>query len=318
MAVIKGTKNADKLSGKDYIIENFIYGLKGNDELNGGYEADNFIWGGIGNDTLQGGGLRDILRGGAGDDLLIAYSSSDARLYGGLGNDDLIANGRGAFLDGGPGADRMRGSSGCDTYVVDNIHDVVDDRYEYDGDTVQSWINYTLGSNIDDLILLGGKRLSGTGNKIDNVIVGNSGANTLVGLAGDDRLTGGDGRDVLTGGVGADILKGGAGADRFDFNSLREAKYDPSIYWVYQGDVVYFSHADQDKIDLSDIDADTSLSGEQDFAWVNQDQLSADFTGEAGQLRLGKRILQGDVDGDGKADFGIKIMGDLTPADVIL
>jgi hypothetical protein len=44
----------------------------------------------------------------------------------------------------------------------------------------------------------------GTGNPLNNVIIGNSGANTLRGEAGDDILDGGPGNDTMVGGAGDD------------------------------------------------------------------------------------------------------------------
>jgi Ca2+-binding RTX toxin-like protein len=46
---------------------------------------------------------------------------------------------------------------------------------------VQSSATYTLSNNVENLILTGSSNISGTGNALDNVIVGNSGNNTLTG-----------------------------------------------------------------------------------------------------------------------------------------
>src|SRR5207245_1322880 len=70
--------------------------------------------------------------------------------------------------------------------------------------TVFSSINYTLSSNVENLILAGSSGLSGTGNALDNVIIGNSGNNVLTGGAGNDTLDGGAGADTLVGGAGDD------------------------------------------------------------------------------------------------------------------
>ncbi len=59
----------------------------------------------------------------------------------------------------------------------------------------------------------------GTGNGLDNRIIGNSIGNTLSGMGGDDVLEGRDGNDVLNGGAGFDFLTGGAGNDRFLFDA---------------------------------------------------------------------------------------------------
>jgi len=82
-------------------------------------------------------------------------------------------------------------------------------------DLVQASINYTLGSNVENLTLTGTGNLSGTGNALANVITGNAGNNVLSGLAGNDTLVGGLGNDTLDGGVGADTMLGGAGNDTY-------------------------------------------------------------------------------------------------------
>ena len=46
--------------------------------------------------------------------------------------------------------------------------------------------------------------------------------------------------------------------------------------------------------------------------------LDAEFTKEDGQLRFDNGILMGDVNGDGRADFHIKVQGSLGAADVLL
>ncbi|MEQ1771755.1 MAG: DUF4214 domain-containing protein, partial [Devosia sp.] len=55
--------------------------------------------------------------------------------------------------------------------------------------------------------------LNGSGNTLNNVVVGNAGDNNLYGLDGNDLLQGGIGSDILDGGSGDDFLIGGAGQD---------------------------------------------------------------------------------------------------------
>jgi hypothetical protein len=66
-----------------------------------------------------------------------------------------------------------------------------------------------------------------------------------------------------------------------------------------------FSHAQGDRIDLSAIDANTTVVGDQAFSFIG----TGPFTHQAGDLRLivqgGNGIVAGDVDGNGAADFHI-------------
>ena len=68
-----------------------------------------------------------------------------------------------------------------------------------------------------------------------------------------------------------------------------------------------FSAADGDRIDLLAIDANANVTGNQAFAIVLRG-----FTGNAGELLIvptgaaaGEYSVQGDVDGDGLADFSL-------------
>jgi Ca2+-binding RTX toxin-like protein len=172
------------------------------------------ILGGSGNDSLIGTDEFDFIRGLAGDDTLGGQGGNDT-LEGGLGND---------YLNGGDGNDQLLGGSGNDIYVVDNIGDSVSELSVIitEFDTVQSSVTYSLGSNLERLTLLGTTSINGTGNDLNNLLIGNTaanslggglGADTIIGGAGNDNLSGGDGNDYLYGQVGDDTLAGGNGAD---------------------------------------------------------------------------------------------------------
>jgi Ca2+-binding RTX toxin-like protein len=89
-------------------------------------------------------------------------------------------------LDGGTGADTMAGGAGDDTYIVDDAGDVVVENPDEGTDTVQSFITYTLGANVENLTLTGSGAINGTGNSLDNILTGNSAANVLAGGTGND------------------------------------------------------------------------------------------------------------------------------------
>jgi len=157
---------------------------------------------------------------------ILTGNVTDNDLYGGGGNDTLFGGRSDDRLDGGTGADRMEGGSGDDTYVVDNVGDLVieasngysvtDDDWQGLADKVEASISYTLPVFIEDLELTGSANLSGTGNSLDNEITGNDGANVLHGLAGDDELDGGSGADQMFGGTGDDVYKVDHSGDRAD------------------------------------------------------------------------------------------------------
>ncbi|MBW4637339.1 MAG: hypothetical protein KME05_03725 [Gloeocapsa sp. UFS-A4-WI-NPMV-4B04] len=153
------------------------------------------------NDTLNGTAQSDFIEGLTGNDTLFGFGADDV-------------------LDGGVGRDRMEGGAGNDTYIVDNALDIVTEKFgEGLTDTVQSSVQYTLGNNLDDLILLDnpntglGTAINGTGNALANLIDGNSGNNVIRGEGGDDDLLGNGGDDTLIGGAGNDVLNDSAGLD---------------------------------------------------------------------------------------------------------
>lgn len=112
------------------------------------------------------------------------------RLYGNTGNNRL---------DGGKGSDVMHGGRGDDTYVVDDGADQVVELAEQGVDTVRSSVSFTLGTHLENLILVGDEAISGTGNRAENQLVGNAGNNRLDGAQGADRMEGlgGDDRYVV-------------------------------------------------------------------------------------------------------------------------
>jgi Ca2+-binding RTX toxin-like protein len=134
---------------------------------------------------------------------------------------------------------------------------------------------------------------------------GGGGNDTLIGGAGNDTLEGGEGNDILIGGAGADILFGGNGADNFVFKSVADSRpgMEDTIVDLKFPDVSQQSH-----IDLSAIDANTHVAGDQAFTYI----AGAAFNHTAGELRFSDHLLQGDVNGDGTADFQVRI-NDITP-----
>jgi Ca2+-binding RTX toxin-like protein len=96
-------------------------------------------------------------------------------------------------MSGGSGADVLIGGAGNDTYVVDNIADVVTELAGEGTDLVQSSVAYVLSANVENLTLTGSSAINGTGNSMDNVLTGNSGVNSLSGGLGNDTYVVGTG-----------------------------------------------------------------------------------------------------------------------------
>ncbi len=75
-----------------------------------------------------------------------------------------------------------------------------------------------MNDNVENLALTGSAAINGTGNALNNILIGNGNENRLFGLGGNGTLTGGASNDLLDGGVGNDILTSGTGADTFVLN----------------------------------------------------------------------------------------------------
>jgi Ca2+-binding RTX toxin-like protein len=129
----------------------------------------------------------------------ITESSGNDKLIGTAGDNKFIGLAGNDEINGMAGADIMKGGSGNDTYFVDNIGDVVTELSALltEIDKVNSSITYTLKPNVENLTLTGTDVINGSGNSLDNVLVGNSAANTLNGGLGNDTLAGGNGADVF-------------------------------------------------------------------------------------------------------------------------
>jgi Ca2+-binding RTX toxin-like protein len=269
---------ADKITLSDY--DDYMSGFSGNDTVNGGN----------GNDTIEGGNNNDKLYGGDGNDILNGDAGND-RLQGDAGNDTL---------NGGTGVDTLIGGTGNDTYVVDNVSDKITELANAGTDTVQSSVTYTLAAHVENLTVTGSGAINGTGNTLNNVITGNSGNNIL---------DGGTGADSLIGGTGSDLLYGGADSvrDVFIFNSIADSKTGSTR------DKVYDFRTTVDDLDLRGIDANTKLTGNQEFSFntttAKANSVWYKTANLDGNTKTKEIIVYGDVNGDAKADFEIGLMG---------
>jgi Ca2+-binding RTX toxin-like protein len=141
----------------------------------------------------------------------------------------------------------------------------------------------------------------------DDLMTGGKAADTLRGMEGADTLYGKAGNDILDGGAGADTMRGDDGRDTFVFgNDSMDQALDR---------ILKFQH-NKDKVDLSGIDADVGLVGDQAFIRVNA------FSHHAGEalITVVKKVttIALDVNGDGIADHTIQVQGALTASDWLL
>jgi Ca2+-binding RTX toxin-like protein len=332
-----GNDTIDALAGNDH-----LYGEGGNDILNGDEDND-YLDGGTGADTMSGGLGDDtyivdqnnyLLASGddvqenanAGLDTVMASSSytltanvENGELLGLAANslvgnnlDNVLVGNGGAnillggigndTLDGGEGADVLRGGASSDRYHVDNVGDLVVEELGAGTDEVHAAISYTLTANVEKL-MLEGEAYSGTGNSADNVLMGSANINAL---------NGGDGADVINGGGELDYLTGGAGNDTFAFWTLEES----GPYSAQRDRIVDFAIGDA--IDVSTIDANSTVDGNQAFVLDNDGSFSA---GEIRQTQYGANLLlEMNVDADAEAEMSILALnlGLLTDGDFVL
>jgi Ca2+-binding RTX toxin-like protein len=147
----------------------------------------------------------------------------------------------------------------------------------------------------------------------DDVMTGGAGNDEMNGGDGDDVMTGGDGDDEMNGGVGVDELTGGNGADEqtggdgadtFFFLSILESTKKASG----RDTILDFDRIEGDEIHLTAIDAKKG-NGNQDFKFIKKQ----DFHDKKGELRYKVKdsdaYLEGDTDGNGKADFVVVFDG---------
>jgi serralysin len=268
---VKAIGNAanNELVGNDGA--NILDGRAGADILIGGQGNDTYFVDNVGDQIIEDiadteGGI-DTVKSAIDFSLATLDNIEKLTLLAGFGdingtgnalNNRLVGNEGANVLDGGAGADAMVGGAGNDYYYVDNIGDTVKETLAntLGGgiDTVESLVTYSLANrdNIDHLILSGSDDINGTGNALDNHVIGNNNANRLNGGAGNDLLIGGDGNDTLLGGLGDDVLQagdgndrmiGGDGSDVFDFNSLSElGDHDVITDFQKGADLIDLSH----------------------------------------------------------------------------
>jgi Ca2+-binding RTX toxin-like protein len=285
-----------------------IDGTSGADTLTGSIGRD-LISGGIGADTLRGGAGADSLDGGEGSDIY-DYGASEVvsgesiNDTGTAGKDTVrfladvsfssvaTLTGIEAFVFTGDQDFQINsfpifgqnfeitGSNGtAQSFTVHNAND-----FDVSGWTLKNWEN-------GDTIVLNGSGVSG-------IMVGSSRNDVINGLSGEDALIGGRGKDTLTGGADKDI---------FDFNSVKDSVKGASRDVITDFSGFNALAPDLDLIDLSTIDAKTTLKHNQAFKFIGAHK----FHHRAGELHVLDKgsffLVEGDRNGDGKADFQIEV-----------
>ncbi|MDA1251388.1 MAG: hypothetical protein O2820_19430 [Planctomycetota bacterium] len=225
---INGMGGADTLTGGSN--RDTINGGAGNDVLDGGAGIDQLTVAADANlattDSQTTGDGTDVfsnfelivLRGGAGANRLDASGATlPTILRGGAGNDTLVA---------GAGVDRLEGNAGTDRVELSGTNVVLTDAAFNGTDSIIGIeiVSVTAGAtasvldasgfSLTPVNLIGGAgddRLFG--GSLNDTLTGNGGNDTISGGNGNDVVSGGDGNDSLTGGAGDDLINGGGGND---------------------------------------------------------------------------------------------------------
>ena len=269
-------------------IAGFIEGGVGNDVFRNTGKIDDQIDLGDGDDKFTGGNQVEIVIDNFGNDTYLLGGGDDLVLAFGSGNDSF---------DGGAGRDLFEASQ-LNTGILINMGTVA--------------------------LTLNGQQLNATSAFSDGeggsfkgfeIINGTSFADIIVGSSFAEEIQGGGGFDVIAGGRGADTLGGNAGSDVY----LYFLSLDSGVTRATRDTITDFGNGDQ--IDLSRIDANTKVTTDQAFSWIGG---NTPFNHVAGELRAVTEgtdtVIQGDTNGDGKADFSIAVIGTrtFTTADFIL
>jgi len=296
---------ADEISLK--LSETYVEAGGGNDVVKSNIEFLNDVRLGAGDDTYTGTGFQthsnrhDVISGGDGKDTF-NISTSVSEYYGDAGNDTFNTVGYSNYLNGGGGTDTVSYlRQDNDSYLsgqgveIDLYHE-----YAYTGSSREEvLVNFenAKGTSYADTVIGddGDNKLWGMNG--NDVVDGRGGKDMVYGGNGNDDLYGGNGADKLIGGKGNDLQWGETGADHFIFETIQD-----SVVGSNRDIIKDFSKSDGDLIDLSAIDA-IDGGGNNSFDYVGSDT----FSGTAGELRYQNNLLQGDTDGDGKADFEIKV-----------
>jgi Ca2+-binding RTX toxin-like protein len=256
--------------------------------------------------TINGTNRSETLAGTSGDDTINALDGDDS-LFGKAGDDTLKGGEGGDELDGGAGSDVLNGGTGSGVDTADyrsfsngvNVNLVLGSADDGTGiDTLISIENVD-GTSFRDTII--GDQVGNflTGQAGSDFISANGGTDTILAGDGNDTVLGGSGFDKIDGGRGADTLTGGGEADHFIYFSAGDSPVGNGAR-----DTIKDFEKGLDKINVSLIDANPEVSGNQAFSFIG----SGSFNDE-GQIRAsavnGGTLLQFNTSGNTVADFEI-------------
>lgn len=200
-----------------------------------------------GGNTGTGNATANTITGSLGADTILGLTGSDS-ITGGNGADSLLGNGSTSVTGGD--ADTIRGGAGDDVIEAGGL---VATPFLYgDGgnDTItSSGLSSRLEGGADNDLLIGSSQGFGTGGTL---------------LLAPDDLLGGAGDDSLWGARGADELTGGTGADTFGYAAGDSGQTVVGTFTAFDT-IADFNRAEGDRIDLSAIDADLLVAGDQAF-----------------------------------------------------
>lgn len=330
-------------------IKGYVDGGRGHDNITNSGTIEYGVGGGDGNDTLTNSGfingwvdlgdgtntttnkgtIREGMGGNDGADTIVnsGLIDGDITTHGGadkltntgtINGDIYLGEGADQFK-GGKQGERIFDEGGADSYLMGDGEDTIFVSNDHAADVFDGGISpaqtrdkldlrgvdvgVTLNLAVQTLLIAG---TTDTVKGFERIIATDH-ADVIIGSNLGERIRGEGGSDTITGGGGNDRINGGDGADTFVFTALNDSGKTRATR-----DVILDFNSDEDLIRIL-FDANTTGGGAGDdfTALLN----NTTFTSHAGELRYIWRaeqtIVEGDVNGDGKADFSIALEGQL-------